>query len=417
MKRAWQHIKAATVDDQRGTTWVLTIILMLVLLAAGGLAIDTMHAVAVRTELQKAMDAAALAGAGNLGFSASLFPTARLASQAYGGLNPYSGGTITLGLNTGNAANGDIVLGLYKAADGSFTPTLDPTFVNAVQCRTSQVMPTSFLGLLGWTSLTITADAIGVASPPASIPPNGCLFPMGVTQCPFISGGSYGSSGCGQPFATQSPSTTNTSAWIQTSQSSPDPSGTSTPNANQTLAGINAAAVNCNGTTLKVGEYIGTNNGQQAVEYGGTGQTEGLGTCNSRGAACHGVFVNKFNAASTITLKDKDDNTTYEGKGWEVYVPILKTPCPPGPINGPMQIATFGRVIITQVIDNGYCAVANHYSGNLWDNMCPAPNGFAPSRNSSLRAVFGYYDCQKFDAPPVPIAPVAALGTRLRLVK
>src|SRR5580765_463429 len=105
MKRAWQHIKAATVDDQRGTTWVLTIILMLVLLAAGGLAIDTMHAVAVRTELQKAMDAAALAGAGNLGFSASLFPTARLASQAYGGLNPYSGGTITLGLNTGNAAN------------------------------------------------------------------------------------------------------------------------------------------------------------------------------------------------------------------------------------------------------------------------------------------------------------------------
>ena len=417
MRRAWRRVWDTTFNDQRGTAWVLTIILMLSLLAVGGLAIDTMHAVAVRNELQKTMDAAALAGAGNLGFSASLFPTARAASQTYAGLNPYSGGAITLGLNTGNATTGDIVLGLYKAADGSFTPTLDPTFVNAVQCRTSQVMTTSFLGLIGWPSLTISADAIGVASPPASIPPNGCLFPMGVTECPFISGGSYGTSGCGQPFSTQSPSTTNTSAWIQTSGSFADPSGVSTPPANQTLAGINAAAGACNGTTLKVGEYVGTNNGQQAVEYSGNGQTDGLGTCNSSGAGCHGVFVNKFNASSTITLKDKNDNTTYEGKGWEVYVPILKTPCPPGPITGAAQIVTFGRVIITQVIDQGYCTVANHYSGNLWDNMCPAPNGLAPSRNSSLRAVFGYYDCQKFDAPPVPVAPVAALGTRLRLVK
>ena len=418
MKRAWRRMKGNLFSNQRGTVWVLTLVLLLALMAVAGLAIDTMHAVAVRNELQKAMDAAALAGAGNLGFNASLFPTVRLASQTYAGLNPYSGGTITLNANAANSANGDIVLGLYKAADGSFTPTLDPTFVNAVQCRTSRVMPTSFLGLIGWPSLTISADAIGVASPPASIPPTGCLFPMGVTECPFVSpGGSYGSSGCGRPFSTQSPSTTNTSAWIQTDHSSPDPSGTSTPNANQTLAGINSAAVNCNGTTLKVGEYIGTNNGQQAVEYSGTGQSPGIGTCNSSGAACQGRFVDKFNASSTITLKDKDDNTTYEGKGWEVYVPVLKTPCPPGPINGPMQIVTFGRVIITQVIDNGYCTVANHYSGNLWDNMCPAPNGFSPTRNSSLRAVFGYYDCQKFDAPPVPIAPVAALGTRLRLVK
>jgi Flp pilus assembly protein TadG len=411
-------MKLNLLNDQRGTVWVLTLALMLVLMAAGGLAIDGMHAVAVRNELQKAMDAAALAGAGNLGFNSAAFPAVRTAAQTYAGLNPYSGGTISLNANTGNAANGDIVLGLYKASDGSFTPTLDGTLVNAVQCRVSRVMPTSFLGLIGWPSLTISADAIGIANPPSSIPPNGCLFPMGVTECPFVTPeGNYGSSGCGQPFSTQSPSTTNTSAWIQTDQSFADPSQTSTPNANQTLAGINAAAGSCNGTTLKVGEYVGTNNGQQAVQYGGTGQSEGLGTCNSSGGGCHGQFVTKFNASSTITLKDKDNNTTYEGKGWEVYVPVLRTACPPGAINGPQQIVTFGRVIITQVIDNGYCTVANHYSGNLWDNMCPAPNGLAPTRNSSLRAVFGYYDCQKFDSPPVPIAPVAALGTRLRLVK
>ncbi|HZO42424.1 MAG TPA: pilus assembly protein TadG-related protein [Methylomirabilota bacterium] len=417
MKTAWRRINRKAFVDQRGTVWVLTLVLLLALMVVAGLAIDTMHAVAVRNELQKSMDAAALAGAGNLGFSASLFPTARLASQTYAGLNPYSGGTITLGVNTGNAANGDIVLGLFNAADGSFTPTLDPTFVNAVQCRTSQVMPTSFMGLIGWPSLTISADAIGVASPPASIPPNGCLFPMGVTKCPFVAGGTYGTSGCGQPFSTQSNTPTNTSGWIQTNNSFADPSQTSTPTANQTRAAVNAAAGVCTGTTLKVGEYVGTQGGQDANVYNGTGQESGLGKCNSSGAGCTGLFVNKFNASTAITLKDKDENTTYNGKGWEVYVPVMNTPCPPGQFNGPMQILTFGRVIITQVINGGYCAVANHYPGNLWDNLCPAPNGFASTRDPNLKAVFGYYDCQKFDAPPVPIAPVAALGTRLRLVK
>ena len=418
MNRLWRRIKRSTFGNQRGTVWVLTIFLLLGLMAAAGLAIDTMHAVAVRNELQKAMDAAALAGAGNLGFSASLFPTARLASQTYAGLNPYSGGSITLNLNAANASTGDIVLGLYTAADGSFTPTLDPAFVNAVQCRTSRVMPTAFLGLIGWPSLTISADAIGVANPPASIPPDGCLFPMGVTKCPFVgAGGSYGTSGCGQPFSTQSNTPTNTSGWIQTDQSVADPSQTSTPTAAQTRAAVNAAAGNCNGTTLKVGEYIGTQGGQDASVYNGTGQEAGLGQCNSSGGACSGLFVNKFNASSTLTLKDKDDNTTYNGKGWEVYVPVLDTPCPPGQFNGALKILTFGRVIITQVINGGYCAVPNHYPGNLWDSMCPAPNGLASGRDPNLKAVFGYYDCQKFDAPPVAVAPVAALGTRLRLVK
>src|SRR5262249_44772975 len=73
MTRAWRRVWDTTFNDQRGTAWVLTIILMLSLLAVGGLAIDTMHAVAVRNELQKAMDAAGLAGPGNLGFSAWLF--------------------------------------------------------------------------------------------------------------------------------------------------------------------------------------------------------------------------------------------------------------------------------------------------------------------------------------------------------
>ena len=83
-----------------------------------------------------------------------------------------------------------------------------------------------------------------------------------------------------------------------------------------------------------------------------------------------------------------------------------------------MQIATFARVVLTQVINSGYCVVPNHASGNIWDQYCPAPNGTAGSRISSLNAVFGYYDCGYIAADSTVIpGPRVALGTRLRLVR
>ena len=48
MNRAWRRMKRNPFRDQRGTVWILTLILLLALMAVAGLAIDTMHAVAAR---------------------------------------------------------------------------------------------------------------------------------------------------------------------------------------------------------------------------------------------------------------------------------------------------------------------------------------------------------------------------------
>jgi hypothetical protein len=153
-----------------------------------------------------------------------------------------------------------------------------------------------------------------------------------------------------------------------------------------------------------------------------------LADCNGHncdsGPGTQGYFINKFNSATTYTVRDSNNNVTYEGHGWEVFVPVIDTAdhqCPPGNLNGSgdnaPQILTFSRLVITQVIDHGYCAVANHYPGNLWDAHCPAPNGTG-LRDANLNAIFGYYSCAPIDSLPSPIpAPRSALATRLRLVQ
>src|SRR6185369_8055057 len=142
--------------------------------------------------LQRSMDAAALAGAGKLGFNDTYFPTARQWAHDYALLNPYRTGSINLGLNTANSPAGNIVLGIWNG--GTFTPSLDGTKVNAVQCRFATTVPTSFLRLIGVNSLNTGAMAIAWAAQPATTPPNACVFPVGLSSCFF--GGST-SLGCG----------------------------------------------------------------------------------------------------------------------------------------------------------------------------------------------------------------------------
>lgn len=64
--------------DQRGSVLLFTTILVVpLMIIIGGLAIDLAYYGAVDDELQRTMDAAALAGAGKLGFNDTFFPAAR----------------------------------------------------------------------------------------------------------------------------------------------------------------------------------------------------------------------------------------------------------------------------------------------------------------------------------------------------
>jgi len=401
-------MKCPWLNNQHGSVLLFTTVTLVLLLVFGGLAIDLTYFGTVRRELQRSMDAAALAGAGNLGFNDTAFPAVRAAAQNYAGLNGYSDPDpakrgVSLNLNVANDLNGQIVLGIWNG--NNFTPSLNGTQVNAVLCQYARPIPTSFLQLLGMTNLAVSARAIAVTNPPL-LPPTPCVFPMALSGCAFTDAEAFSSQGCGAAatFITSSgkdpdaKAGTNTAAWANLC-------GTSTPSAPQTQDAINgAAAGTCSPgcTTPQTGTTIGTNNGMQQSVFD----------------LLEEKFKEQFNASGTHQVTDSNGNTTYNGPGWKVYVPVIQTACPPGPINGPQQITSWTEMVITQVINHGDCAVSNPADTNSWP-VCPPPlNPSGEDKVPNRRAVFGRYSCNFFPSPPNPLpAPISALATKLRLVK
>ncbi len=381
------------VRQPKGTVILFAIFLILAMLAFGGLAIDVAGLMTVRSELYRATDAAALAGAGNLAFDDTVFPAARAAAVSYAASNPTHFGPVTLNANAANAANGDVVLGIWDGTN--FTPSLDGTQVNATLCRASRNMPTSFLRLLGLTSVPMSAQSIATSNPPNTAP--GCVLPIGVTTCQFSNGGAFTSQGCGTSvtFTTSSghitgtTSGTNTAAWVNLVGGN--------ANGPYLIDAINAAA---NGTCVAnpvAGQPVEANNGMQ----------------NNVMDAFAAAFVTAYNASSTHTIKDPDGNTVYSGKGWEVYVPLIQTTCPPTTINETYTIQTFSKFVFTQVIHHKACTVSNPADGNT-STICANPSD--PSYPQE--AIFGYFDCAKLDSTPTKIpVPRAALATKLHLVR
>ncbi len=424
----------------RGSIFLLTVVLVIpLLLVVAGVAVDVAMLFATRSELHRAMDAAALAGAGKLQFDSSVFGTVRQFAHDYAATNKYlQTRTIALSSSTSNNAADDIVIGMWNGTTGTFTrwdPTgSDPngTLVNAVQCRTAQNIPTYFLNMVGLTTLSTSAKSIAISNPPTSPPPNACTFPIGVSDCPFVNASTYGSGGCGAVISFIN-ATTNTSGWVNMS-------GTATPSANVTGAAIDAAAARTGGCTAPPpGTQVGMNGGMDQSVYdeilnvvAGTGELQKGG----------GYFPAKYNASPTYDVHNADGSVAYHGKGWEVYVPVVcdesrvvngvcvpappGSPCTVGNMNLTHTIATYARILIVQVINNGWCGVANHTQTtdsngvshpNPWDSQCPPTNGTG-SRDSSLRAIFAFYDCGNWEANPVPVpAPKAAIADHLRLVQ
>lgn len=397
--------------DERGSAMLFVTALMVFLFVMAGVAIDVSYLATSRQELRRSMDAAALAGAGKLGFNESYFSTARDFAQSFAAKNLYRnpwGGTITLDRNDGNEAGGNIVLGIWdptRPPAERFTASLDETRVNAVLCRYTTTIPTSFLNLLGLTSLPVQAGAIAITNPPATVPPNACVFPIGVTACSFQDAGAFNSQGCGAPitFISSSGATpgtaggTNTAAWVNIN-------GTGTPNAPSLNEAINAAAngSGCNGSSLGVGDDVGTNNGMIQSVFNNF----------------EDHFVTKFNSSPIYTVKNSDGVTTYEGKGWEVYVPLISSECPPGPISGNHQILGWSRFVMTQVIRNQQgpqprCVVENPADWNS------APLCTDPTLHESVRGIFGFFECSTFNdvQPVVEPGPIAALAEHVKLVR
>jgi hypothetical protein len=401
-----------TLAGERGTAVLLTIGMMVFILAMIGVAVDLAYQFAAIGEIEKSVEAAALAGAGNLGFNDSAFPGARAAAVQYGGLNPYHnplGMLVNLNPNSANVPTGDVVLGVWDNAAATFTPSLDGTMVNAVRCQYTTTVPTTFLRVLGLQSLPVSASSIAVANPPALPPPNSCVFPIGLSSCPFQNNEVYTSSGCGKTikFITSNgqADSSNTAAWVNMS-------GSGTPTPSTLNAAIDAAETGqCNSNPPAVGSTVGTNNGMAANVFQNLKQ----------------AFITNFNNSvaqgKTYTIKDSQDQTMYSGPGWEVYVPIVETNCTADgstqAIQGDHKLIGWTRFVMTQAYDttgqSTGCAVENPYdsaTASYCTNPPPELNGGAS------RSIFGYYDCGMIQSPPTlePV-PRAAIGNRLRLVK
>jgi hypothetical protein len=115
----------------RGVALIWTAIVILVLILFVGLTIDTAKVALVAHQLQNVADAAALAGA-------QLVKTdqtqARIQAQILGQANYYAdGNSVKLGLNSSNAEDGDIVIGLYFPQYDLFVPSDAGEFANAVK--------------------------------------------------------------------------------------------------------------------------------------------------------------------------------------------------------------------------------------------------------------------------------------------
>jgi hypothetical protein len=298
-------------------------------------------------------------------------------------------------------------------AGSRFEPSLDGTRVNSVLCRYSTTVPTTFLRLLGINTLPVYAEAFATANPPANPPTDRCLFPIGLGDCPFSGNSSLG---CGVAinFITSSgdtgpngenclnPPCTNTAAWVNLSGAS-----SGTPNANYLRDTIQAAGSStCQSSTLQTGDNVGTSNGMIQNVFD----------------TLEPIFVEKYNASTTLEVKNANGDVVYAGKGWDVYLPVIDTACPPGAISGSHEIVGWTRFVMTQVVNHGHCSVANHNpTNNQWDPICPTPNGTGtnvPSNSGAMRGIFGYYACELMPANPNPTpVPRSALATRLRLVQ
>lgn len=139
--------------DQRGQTLPFVALLMVALMGMGGLVVDVGHAYVVRSQLQNAANASALAAAGYVYFSQSSSVNSLSVANQYGagsgGQNANPNVVVTTAVST-KCLNMLMPRGTTCGSDSSS---------NAVVVKTSAAVKTLFMGLFGVPKLNVSATA------------------------------------------------------------------------------------------------------------------------------------------------------------------------------------------------------------------------------------------------------------------
>lgn len=192
------HHKRGDARRREGTVIMLVVVGMLGMMAMGALATDVGHVWAARTELQGAVDSAALAGAGDLFDQASQSVTCANAT------------TTAMNLASSNQADqktvsvpgSDIVIGDWNPATRTFTPqncgTAPADLINAVQVdgelsdAKNGAVQTVLANLVGRDRFEIGANAVGYLGFVGDFPSGTVDLPIAVDCCPISGGSSCG---------------------------------------------------------------------------------------------------------------------------------------------------------------------------------------------------------------------------------
>ncbi len=153
------------VDKRRkGIAIIWVVIVAFVVIGFVGLSVDTGYSMLVAHQLQNAADAGSMAGCLYVRSSAA---QVRQSAIHIAGENSAGGESVLLADNPGNAADGDVVIGVYDSSTKQFTPTLvEPNAVKVVARRTAD-SPGGALGLLfapmfGIKTVNIEREAISI---------------------------------------------------------------------------------------------------------------------------------------------------------------------------------------------------------------------------------------------------------------
>jgi Flp pilus assembly protein TadG len=165
------------VRDESGQVLVFAVVVMAVLIAMTGFALDVGHAYLAQRQLQSATDAAALAGALDLPVSAQAIQTAKNYGPEPGMHNAPA---------TNDNATIDVQTKCVTAIVTGCTPTNGQ--VNSISVHSSAVVKTVFAKVIGFGSFTVHATA--TACSPCSVKPLDIMIVLDRTgsMCQFSDG-------------------------------------------------------------------------------------------------------------------------------------------------------------------------------------------------------------------------------------
>ncbi|GFO64313.1 Tad domain-containing protein [Geomonas paludis] len=182
-------------NNQKGFALVYIALMVVVLFAFVGLAVDMGHMYLTKGQLQNAADSGALAGVSQL----PNVTVARQTAKQFTERNKAAGETAKVDLNTTNSANGDIVVGYWDKKTRKLLPVVPfGKVANAVKVmtrRTSEAgtgistdnkpVDSFFAQVMNWDTMAARAEAIACRPPKPSAPIVLCQSLCGVTTFPF----------------------------------------------------------------------------------------------------------------------------------------------------------------------------------------------------------------------------------------